>query len=179
MEDERFAAVLAAAAAGREEAFAELWREVNPSLVRYLRVGARDRSEDLASETWLQVARDLRRFSGTYTGFRAWVFAVARNRLIDHKRSPAGRVPVAPVTAGPDAAAPDPADVVEERISTERALALIATLPPDQAEVIALRVVAGFGVADVARILRKRPGTVRVLAHRGLRALAARLDRPL
>ena len=54
-------------------------------------------------------------------------------------------------------------------------MALIATLPPDQAEVIMVRVVAGLDVAEVARMLGKRPGTVRVLAHRGLRRLAERL----
>jgi RNA polymerase sigma-70 factor (ECF subfamily) len=54
-------------------------------------------------------------------------------------------------------------------------MALIATLPPDQAEVVMLRVVAGLDVTEVARILGKRPGTVRVLAHRGLRRLAQRL----
>ncbi len=61
-------------------------------------------------------------------------------------------------------------DVEEEamaNLSTETAIARIATLPPDQAEVVLLRVLAGLGVAEVARIMGKRPGTVRVLQHRG------------
>jgi RNA polymerase sigma-70 factor, ECF subfamily len=60
--------------------------------------------------------------------------------------------------------------------STRAALALIAQLPRDQAEVVALRVLGGLGVAEVARITGKRPGAVRVLAHRGLRRLAKRLE---
>ena len=60
--------------------------------------------------------------------------------------------------------------------STRAALALVAELPPDQAEVVALRVLAGLEVAEVARIVGKRPGTVRVLAHRGLRRLAERME---
>jgi len=52
---------------------------------------------------------------------------------------------------------------------------VVATLPPDQAEAVALRVVAGLDVDRVAEIMRKRPGTVRVLTHRGLRRLAERL----
>jgi RNA polymerase sigma-70 factor (ECF subfamily) len=60
-------------------------------------------------------------------------------------------------------------------MGTRRALELIASLPRDQAEAIALRVIAGLDVKDVARLLGKRPGAVRVAAHRGLRTLAARL----
>ena len=56
------------------------------------------------------------------------------------------------------------------------ALALIATSPPAQAEAVTLRTIAGLDVADVAVIMQKRPGTVRVLAHRGLRELASRLS---
>ena len=69
----------------------------------------------------------------------------------------------------------DPAADAVEGTSTRAALALIATLPADQAEAIALRVVAGLEVSRVAEIMGKRPGTVRVLTHRGLRRLAARL----
>jgi RNA polymerase sigma-70 factor (ECF subfamily) len=65
--------------------------------------------------------------------------------------------------------------VLEGR-STRAALALVAELPADQAEVVALRVLGGLEVAEVARIVGKRPGTVRVLAHRGLRRLAQRVE---
>jgi RNA polymerase sigma-70 factor, ECF subfamily len=53
---------------------------------------------------------------------------------------------------------------------------VVRTLPPDQAEVILLRVVAGLDLDEVAGVVRKRPGNVRVLQHRGLRRLAQRLS---
>jgi RNA polymerase sigma-70 factor (ECF subfamily) len=59
-----------------------------------------------------------------------------------------------------------------EQISTEQALALVASLPPEQAEMVALRVVAGLDVSAVAQIVGKSPGAVRVSVHRGLRALS-------
>jgi RNA polymerase sigma-70 factor (ECF subfamily) len=75
-----------------------------------------------------------------------------------------------------DQAAPDdPAADALEGFSTREALAQVASLPPDQAEAIVLRVVAGLEVNRVAAIMGKRPGTVRVLTHRGLRRLAERL----
>ena len=70
----------------------------------------------------------------------------------------------------------DPVAAVFEAQSTRAALALLAELPTDQAEVVALRVLGGLEIAEVARIVGKRPGAVRVLAHRGLRRLASRLE---
>jgi RNA polymerase sigma-70 factor (ECF subfamily) len=66
----------------------------------------------------------------------------------------------------------DAAIAVEENLSTEATLRLIATLPPGQAEVVTLRVVAGLSATAVAKIVGRRPGSVRILAHRGLRRLA-------
>ena len=72
------------------------------------------------------------------------------------------------------AAPDDPAAAALEGFSTRAALAVVATLTADQAEAVMLRVVAGLGVGQVAGIMGKRPGTVRVLTHRGLRRLAER-----
>jgi RNA polymerase sigma-70 factor (ECF subfamily) len=172
-----FERVLAAAARGDERAFDVLWRELQPGLLRYLQVVAPRSAEDLASETWVDVIRGLSGFRGDERGFRSWTFTIARHRVTDDQRRaarrladplPAERLPERPATD-------DPASDAVERIATGQALALIAELPPDQAEVIALRVVAGLEVAEVARIVGKRPGAVRVLAHRGLRRLAERL----
>ncbi len=71
-------------------------------------------------------------------------------------------------------------DVEDEAIAslgTEAALERISTLPQDQAEVILLRVLGGLPVEDVARILDKRPGTIRVTQHRALRRLAEQMSR--
>ena len=172
-----FDSVLFAARRGDEAAFAALWRDTNPALLRYLRVIAPTGAEDVASEVWLEVAVGLGRFTGTEAGFRAWVFTVARQRAVDAARY-AARRPAQPVPVevlaecvGPD----DPASTALEALSTRDALALVAELPRDQAEVVVLRVIAGLDVARVAEIMGKRPGTVRVLAHRGLQRLAQRM----
>ncbi len=172
-----FAATLAAAAAGDEAAFAVLWRDLHPPLRRYLGLVAPGWADDLASETWHDVVRGLRRFRGDEAGFRSWLFTIARHRALDWARREASR-PATPVPVDDlvgRAAADDTADAALEAVSTAEALALLARLPPDQAEVVALRVIAGLDVAHVAEITGRRPGTVRVLAHRGLRWLAAEL----
>jgi RNA polymerase sigma-70 factor (ECF subfamily) len=172
-----FPAVLAAAQRGDERAFAVLWRDLQPAVLRYLRVAAPAAAEDLAADTWMSVIRGLARFRGDEPGFRALVFTAARHRALDWRRQ-ASRTPFGamPVEALEDRPAPDdPAEAVLEAQSTRAALALIAELPRSQAEVVALRMVAGLDVAQVAGIVGKRPGAVRTLTHRGLRRLAERL----
>jgi RNA polymerase sigma-70 factor, ECF subfamily len=172
-----FPAVLAAAARGDEEAFGRLWRDLQPRLLRYFRVVSPAAAEDLASETWLGVVRGIDRFTGNEPAFRAWIFTIARHQVLDWRRRGARRTTEElPVNGLVEQAAPDdPAAAAVERFSTRAALAMVATLPPDQAEAIVLRVVAGLDVERVAAVMDKRPGTVRVLTHRGLRRLAERL----
>ena len=83
---EEFGAVLAAAQSGSHDAFAVLWRDGNPALLRYLRVVAPEHSEDIAAETWVQVVRGLSRFTGDEAAWRAWLFTTARRRLLDQAR---------------------------------------------------------------------------------------------
>jgi RNA polymerase sigma-70 factor (ECF subfamily) len=172
-----FPAVLQAASRGDEEAFGRLWHDLQPRVLRYFMVAAPAAAEDLASETWLGVVRGLDRFRGNEPSFRAWVFTIARHEVLDWRRRAARRVTEdVPMNGPPERAAPDdPAAAALDDLSTRAALAMVATLPPDQAEAVVLRVVAGLGVDRVAAIMGKRPGTVRVLTHRGLRRLAERL----
>ena len=68
--------------------------------------------------------------------------------------------------------APDAWAGAVEQLDTEWALAVIGTLPRDQAEAVLLRVVVGLDVSGTAKVLGKRPGAVRVATLRGLRRLA-------
>jgi RNA polymerase sigma-70 factor, ECF subfamily len=158
-------------------AFSVLWRDANPALLRYLRVIAPEAAEDIAADTWVQVVRGLAAFHGDEAAWRAWLFTIARRRAIDEgrrrSRRPVISVPEVADVTSPDN--PDPADLVLEQLSTRAAVALIATLPRLQAEVILLRVVAGLDTPTVARLVGRSTGAVRVAAHRGLRQLAATL----
>jgi RNA polymerase sigma-70 factor (ECF subfamily) len=170
-----FTAAIDAARSGDERALTALWRELQPALLRYLRAAEPGAAEDIASDTWLEVARRLDRFSGDERDFRGWLFTIARHRLIDarrraarHRTSPVAWIPERP---GLD----DPAADVLAGLSTEESVRLVSELPPEQAEAVRLRVLAGLETEQVARIMNKQPGNVRVLSHRGLRNLARRL----
>lgn len=179
MEEGDLDLALAAARRGEEPGFAQLWRALQPALLRYLRAVVGNAAEDVASETWLSAAREVRAYRGDAAGFRVWLFRTARHRALDELRR-AGRrkedegdgLDVLAVLPGRD----DTAAEAVERISTERALRLIAGLPKDQADVVLLRAVAGLSVAQTAQVLGKRGGAVRVAAMRGLRRLATVLE---
>ncbi|MDR7278333.1 RNA polymerase sigma factor [Catenuloplanes atrovinosus] len=173
---------LRAAQSGDEEAFRLLYRLQQPALLRYLRVLVGDDAEDVASEAWLQIARDLGGFAGDWDGFRGWTATIARHRAMDSLRAQRRR----PVSALPVEALPEPrlttgedaADRAMELLGTEAAVAMIASLPRDQAEAVMLRVVIGLDAKATGRILGKRAGAVRTAAYRGLRTLAERLTPP-
>ncbi|MBC2875357.1 MULTISPECIES: RNA polymerase sigma factor [Streptomyces] len=174
-DDAELTVAVRAAQGGDETAFRAVYRSVQPRLLGYVRtlVGETD-AEDVASETWLQIARDIDRFTGDADRFRGWAARIARNRALDHIRMRGRR----PVIGGDDselaarAGDADTAGEALEALGTERVLALVARLPRDQAEAVVLRVVVGLDAATAAEVLGKRPGAVRTAAHRGLRGLA-------
>jgi RNA polymerase sigma-70 factor, ECF subfamily len=167
---------------GEERGFAELWTTLNPLILRYLRVLVGQSAEDVASETWLQAAREVRGFRGDAAGFRVWLFRVARHRGLDElrrvgrRREDAAGLPGDGHDAMPGGPAlDDTAAEAVERLSTRHALGLISRLPKNQAEAVILRVVLGLDTEQSARILGKRAGAVRIAAMRGLRNLSDHL----
>jgi RNA polymerase sigma-70 factor, ECF subfamily len=164
---------LARASRGDEAGFLELWRALQPRLLRFLRVVGCDDPDDVASETWLQVVRDLHRFSGGEEDFRRWLFTIGRHRAVDAARARARR-PAGAASSGLDILADTQMveDQVLDGLSIQGAVGLLSRLSRDQAEAVALRVIAGLDTPDVAKILGKSAGAVRVALHRGLKALA-------
>jgi RNA polymerase sigma-70 factor (ECF subfamily) len=161
---------------GDADALGALFRAHQHLLLRYFRVRGAPSPEDLASQVWLDVATGLPRFEGGDDDFRRWLFTIARRRDVDRVRQ-AVRRPTTPVAdAGATRIDEAATDAFDRGDALDRALALVRTLPPDQADAVALRVIADLDVPQVAAIMGKREGHVRVLVHRGLRRLATALD---
>ncbi|MER5471389.1 RNA polymerase sigma factor [Streptomyces sp. NPDC002935] len=175
--DAELGVAVARAQEGDEAAFAVAYRIVQPGLLGYLRGIVGDDAEDVASDAWLEIARDLGRFRGDGAGFRGWTATIARHRALDHLRRlrvrPRGTTIEQDVLELPGRHSTH--DEALETLSTEYALELVAGLPRDQAEAVLLRVVVGLDGPAAARVLGKRPGAVRTSAHRGLKRLARQL----
>ena len=107
--------------------------------------------------------------------FRRWLFTVGRHRAIDTARARVRRRTSPMPDSGLDLLADH--HLVEDQVlagmSVRTAIGLLSGLSPDQAEAVALRVIADLDTQAVAGMLGKSPGAVRVALHRGLRALAA------
>ena len=167
-----FAAVLAAAKSGDTDAITVLYRTLNPALLRYYRANAPHFAEDLAQEVWLSAAPRLNSFEGDEQQLKAWFFTVARRRLVDHWRATGRRV-----NEIHDEIEPAADDDPSARLVGDAAIAeLTAGLSEEQREVITLRVVGGLSVDEVAAIVGKTPGAVRVIQHRAIRKAAAHLE---
>ena len=172
--EEHFSRTLAAARRGDEAAWSALYLDLAPAVLGYLRVRGMPDYEDLTGEVFLQVVRDLDRFSGGERQFRAWVLSIARNRLIDERRRRAAR-PVDPARDDVLIAAGPTGDVESEALASlemEDLLRLVAQLSADQQDVLVLRLVGDLTVDEVAVAIGKRPGAVKALQRRGLQAIA-------
>ena len=159
--------VLDHACRGDKDALAALFRTLQPQLLRYLRGRLHGEAEDLAAQTWLDAVRNLHRFTGGPEDFRRWLFTIARRRVQDELRRRARRPEV--VTDGPPEVPTD--DALQVRDDLARALALVRRLPEDQADAVLLRIVVGMDVSQVAEVMDRSEGSVRVLVHRGLHRL--------
>jgi RNA polymerase sigma-70 factor, ECF subfamily len=171
-------AAIEGARRGDSESFRILYRETQPRLLRYLTYLVDTEAEDIASETWLQATRDLAKFNGNYDNFRGWISTIARHRAMDHLRRNSRQPSAVPVPVEDLAflaGGVDTEDSALESLGTDEALALIATLPRDQAEAVLLRAVVGLDAKSAAQVAGKRAGAIRTAAYRGLKTLAKRL----
>lgn len=163
---------------GDAEALGQLWREYQHLLLRYFRAKGMPDVEDLASTVWVEVATSLRRFEGDEHDFRRWLFTIAARRRIDDIRSIKRRERDTQrhQPAAVDLVTPSASDVGERSLALDRAIALVNLLPPDQRDAVALRIIADLNVSEVAAIMGRREGSVRVLVHRGLKRLSEHVD---
>lgn len=171
-----FEEVLAGAKDGDHAAFEVLYRDLAPLVLGYLRGRRAPDPEDLTSETFVAVVRNLSSFQGDEIRFRSWVLTIAHRRLLDSrrraKRRPESLVDPDEMPELKSAGTADAAAGALERMGAEDVLALLDELTDDQRAVVLLRMVSDLPVDEVARILKKRPGAVKTLQRRAFARLA-------
>ncbi len=169
---------VSAARKGDAAAFTWLYLETQPRLIRYAVALVGQDAEDVTAEAWAQIVRDLPNFKGDLDKFRGWASTIVRNRAIDAARARSRR-PLQADDLTELLDLPQEVDsetVAVENMSTAAAIAMIASLPRDQAEAIMLRAIVGLDAKAAGKVLGKRAGAVRGAAHRGLRTLQRRIE---
>ena len=168
------------AARGDQESAALLFDHYHPRLFRYAmaRIGDRQTAEDIASETFVRVLRDLDKFRWRGAGFGGWLFRIAHNLVVDHFRRSDRELPLEEPDAGAgriDLQTPETLVLADE--SARELQALLADLSPDQRDVIALRFAAGLNTHQTAAALGKKANAIRQAQFRALESLRQRMIR--
>ena len=172
-----FDSVLQRARGGEGHAFRQLHDDLAGPVAAYLRHRGAWEVQDLTSEVFLAAFTSLDRFAGGEPEFRAWIFTIARRRLVDEWRR-AGRAPQqVSYDADVDRRTTGSAEAdALEQLGERRFRQLLSMLSADQQEVLLLRVLGDLTVEQVAESVGKRPGAVKALQRRGLAALRRILE---
>jgi RNA polymerase sigma-70 factor (ECF subfamily) len=173
---------LAAAARRDPAAFAELYRRHVNRVYGYLlaRLGDVALAQDLTAQTFLAAFEGIAGWRGQGPP-AAWLLGIARHKLMDHLRSEyrsrreSVSLDEAAALAHPD---PPPEQLVAERLRREQLARALRALAPERAEALALRVFGGLSAAEVGRVMGKSEAAVKMLVHRAVRDLQARLAGP-
>lgn len=174
-----FQAVLVLAQGGDGGAFEQLFEALNRRVHAFVRVRGTADPEGMVNDVFLKVFTNLGGFDGNEVQFRAWVFTIARNKLIDEGRRNQRRVVETSMESAVETGA-GVGDVEAEAfgsLGNAWVAAQLDALTVEQREVVVLRIVADLTIEAVADVLGKRVGAVKALQRRAFRALARNLER--
>jgi RNA polymerase sigma-70 factor (ECF subfamily) len=176
------AADLAAARRREPAALSRVYAAHAPALLRFFVAATGDRhaAEDLTGTVFAAAIEALPGFRGAVEELGGWLLRIARHDLYDYRRR-AARARTENLDDVLDEAAlvedaPDPQDLAIDRLDAGRVMAALEQLPPDQREVLLLRLAAGLTAPEAAATLGKTTGAVKSLQHRGLASLARVLE---
>lgn len=172
MKSSLFDQTLAAARAGQAWACARLYEDLKRPVVAYVDLRGAADPDDVASEVFLCVFRDLERFEGGEADFRAWVFTIAHRRVLDDWRKRSRRpaqtrldVRSAQIAGG------DAQEEAMAELTLHDVDALLSGLTSEQRDVVLLHVVADLPIEQVAQVMGRSTSAVRSLQHRAVSAL--------
>lgn len=167
-----------AAINGDQQAFGQIYDAHMDELFRfiYARVEDRQTAEDITSDVFLKAWEKLDSYEIRGAPFRAWLYRIARNAVIDHYRTRKQEAPLEAVINTTDEDSMPVAQKVSLSLESETVLTAMHEITDDQRNVLILKFVQNLTTKEVAKILGKRQGAIRALQMRGLQSLAKVLE---
>jgi len=162
--------MLGDAVQGDGRSFERLYRWLAPQVTKFACSRSAEDPEGITNEVFLRAFRGLNSFQGDSTQFRAWIFAIARNQLIDAHRAQSRR-PERSDDVVPDRSVEGAEVTALDALGTQRVVRMLGQLSDDQRDVILLRMIGDLSLAQVAAIVDKPVTAVKALQRRGLRRL--------
>lgn len=155
-----------------EDALKSLYESYYPKIYGYafLQMGDVQAAEDLASDVMLKMIESIKSYQFKGLPFGAWVFRIARNRLIDlhRRRKRRGEVDLSETLAGTLAS---PLSMAERALERGQLQVAMKHLTDEQRQVIVLKFIQGFDNRSIGRIMGRSEGAIKSLQHRALHAL--------
>jgi RNA polymerase sigma-70 factor (ECF subfamily) len=171
---EEEAQLLKKASQGEAEAFGYLYELHAAAIFRYLYVhlGNHADAEDLTSDVFLRAWQALPRYHQRGVPFRAFLFRIAHNAMVDHYRHVRIHSRLALERENtPAVEHPDPAEILTNKIDQQELVGVLSKLRDDYRTVLALRFISQLSPAETALVMQRSTGAVRVLQHRALEAV--------
>ena len=158
---------------GNQSAFTQIYDIYFNKIYRYIYVRLRKQaeSEDLTQEVFIKALKAIGSYKIGKTPFASWLFRIAHNQVIDYVRKYAKNLETSLDEAPPTVGAEDPVAMIEQKFEIAELNMAMMELSPAQQEVISLRFIAELPIAEVAKILGKREGTVKALQFNGTASL--------
>jgi RNA polymerase sigma-70 factor, ECF subfamily len=168
-------ALLVERAKGDPTAFGELYDRYFPQIYRfvYSRVREQTAAEDVTSEVFVKALRGIGRYQDTGRPFSAWLYQIAVNAVADRYRS-ARPVQDLDEARGTPQAGPGVEEVAAQRDELRHIWAVVETLPRQQRTAMVLKFQEDMKIEDIAAVMGKTPGAVKLLIHRGVTAVRGR-----
>ena len=159
------------------EAWSAVYEEYFPRVYRYIarRVSNRTEAEDLTEQAFLKALESIDSFRWRGVPFPAWLFRIARNLVIDYWRTAKSKtsLPLDESLVSDDV---DPETIAERNLDIKQVFQAMGQLTQSQRDVMELRFFGGLWINEVAKVLGKSEGAVKVMQHSALAALRKRLS---
>ena len=171
MTEEELKLVLEACQQGDRKAFGRIYDQYATKLYKfiYLRVGHKEVAEDILADSFVKIWVKIKQVNSS-KAFSSWIYQVAKNNIIDYYRVRKSTIAIEEVEQTLEDAA-DPIAETDLNLDQKRILACLVNLPKDQQQVIRYKFFEDLSNSEIALIMNKSEGAIRVIQHRAITRL--------